>query len=154
MSGVIEAIHITAAKGGPMSVVESVEAETGHGLKGDRYHALASADPENFERRRCVTLIEAEALEAVARDYDIDIAALDTRRNLLTRGVALNHLVGVEFTVGDVHLRGAELCEPCTYLERKTAAPGLRQALIHRGGLRAEIVAGGTIRVGDAVRAG
>ncbi len=149
MRGMIEAIHITSTKGEPMTAVESIEAEMGHGLVGDRYHAKSIADPEHAERRRNVTLIEAEVLEAVARDYDINLAAIDSRRNLLTRGAALNHLVGIEFTIGAVTLRGAELCEPCAYIERKNSAPGLRNALIHRGGLRAEIIAGGTIRVGD-----
>ena len=151
MPGVVEAIHIKTQQGEPLTAVESVEAETGHGLKGDRYHALSTADPGKIKKRRNVSLIEAEALEGVARDYDIHIAAIDSRRNILTRGVALNHLVGVEFTVGDVTLRGVELCEPCAYLERKVGARNLRKSLVHRGGLRAEVVAGGTIRIGDTI---
>ena len=100
-----------------------------------------------------MTLIEIEAIEAVKRDDGIDLAAGEPRRNIVTRGVAVNHLVGKEFTIGNVRLRGTELCEPCAHVEQ-LSWKGARQALVHRGGLNAEILTGGRIRAGDAVKIG
>jgi MOSC domain-containing protein YiiM len=100
---------------------------------------------------RQVTLIEAEALEAAARDYEVAIDAAQSRRNLLVRGVPLNHLVGQEFLIGQVRLRGLRLCEPCGHLEKLTVT-GIKSALQHRGGLRAEILTDGTLHPGDCVR--
>jgi MOSC domain-containing protein YiiM len=96
-------------------------------------------------------LIEIEAVEGLERDYQIGLDPEQLRRNIVTRGIPLDHLVGAEFTVGEVRLRGTRLCEPCTHLERLTRK-GLMRAMVHRGGLRADIVAGGTIRVRDPVR--
>lgn len=102
---------------------------------------------------REITLIESEAVEAVNRDYPLRIEPIETRRNILTRGVALNHLVGREFTIGKVRLRSLRLCEPCGHLESLTRK-GVMRALLHRGGLRAQIVESGTIRVGDVISPG
>ena len=99
---------------------------------------------------REITLIEIEAVEALARENNIQIEPGVARRNLVTRGVPLNHLVGREFQVGGVRLRGTRLCEPCQYLEGLTIK-GLMAGLIHRGGLRANILSSGTIRVGDSI---
>ena len=93
------------------------------------------------------------AIEAARRDYDLDVAIEATRRNVVTRDVALNHLVGREFTVGEVRLRGVRLCEPCEHMEKLSGVAGIRKAMLHRGGLRADIVRGGTISVGDTVEA-
>jgi MOSC domain-containing protein YiiM len=101
--------------------------------------------------KRAVTLIEREAIEGARREYDVELAESETRRNLVTERVPVNHLVGKEFTVGGVRMRGYELAEPCGYLEELTRA-GVRRALIHRGGLRAEILEDGRIRRGDEVR--
>ncbi len=84
------------------------------------------------------------------RDYQIELDAGLFRRNIVTRAVPLNHLVGQEFQVGDAILRGTRLCEPCSHMEKLTRK-GVMRGLIHRGGLRAEIVSGGTIRAGDTV---
>ncbi len=119
----------------------------GGGIEGDRKNQTNAKRPEPSSE---VTLIEAEAIEAANRDYDLQFEAIQSRRNLLTRGVALNHLVGREFQVGEVRLRGILLCEPCGHLEQLTVA-GIRKALIHRGGLRAQVLKGGTIKVGDNV---
>jgi MOSC domain-containing protein YiiM len=91
-----------------------------------------------------------EAVEGLRRDYQIELDPAQSRRNIVTRGIALNHLVEQEFRVGDVVLRGTRLCEPCVHMEKLTVKGALR-GLIHRGGLRAEIVKGGTIRVGDRI---
>jgi MOSC domain-containing protein YiiM len=143
--GYLRAIQLTPNKGAALVAVESVEAIPGQGLAGDRRAKGKPTEPLNQ-----VTLIEIEALTAAARDYNLAIEPLLTRRNLVTEGVPLNHLVGVEFQVGEVVLRGIELCEPCGYLERQTF-PGIKKALLHRGGLRAEIVRGGKIQLGDRI---
>ena len=150
--GSVEAIYVASAPGAPMRSVAEVRARPGAGLEGDRYAAGAGTFSRETGSDRQVTLIEREALEAGRRDYRLEIPPEGTRRNLLTRGVYLNHLVGREFRVGEVRLRGVELCEPCDTLEKNTC-PGARRALIHRGGLRAEILAGGTLRPGDPIHA-
>ena len=94
--------------------------------------------------------MEIEALEALARDYGVQMEPSETRRNIATRGVSLNNLVGRELRVGGATLRGIELCEPCSHMTRLAGKNALR-GLVHRGGLRADIVRGGTIRVGDRV---
>jgi MOSC domain-containing protein YiiM len=98
-----------------------------------------------------MTLIEAEALEALAREHGIELSAGETRRNLTTRGISLNDLVGRRFWVGHVLCQGTRLCEPCQYLADLTRKPLLRP-LVHRGGLRADILRGGVIHTGDWVR--
>lgn len=131
---------------------EQIEAITGRGLAGDCYaEGQGAFQRGEIEPKQQVTLIEQEALDAVAADYELEISHAETRRNLLTSCVPLNHLVGREFFVGSVRLRGIELCEPCSYLEKLTF-PGIEKALRHRGGLRAEVLDGGTIRIGDAIR--
>jgi MOSC domain-containing protein YiiM len=146
------AIAIAREAKGAMESVESIEVVAGQGLVGDRYGAGIGAaqftgvrKPENE-----VTLIASEAIEAANDEFNLTIAHLDTRRNLLTAGVPLNDLVRKRFRVGQVLLRGLELCEPCGYLERRTY-PGIKAALKNRGGLRCCVVEGGEIRVGDAI---
>ena len=151
MPGKIETIHIAAHMGEPVIAVDSVEAIAGQGLAHDRIINDLIAQGKDVEPKRQVTLIEAEVIEVLRRDCGIEFSAAETRRNLCTRGVALNHLVDREFTIGDARLRGIELCEPCGVLERMSGKSGVVKGLIHRGGLYAEILEGGTIRVGDAV---
>ena len=145
----VVAIYIAARSGEPMESVSKVEAVAGKGLRGDRKFR----DPSNAMKdtpNRELTLIESESIEAVNRDYVLRLDPIETRRNVLTRGVALNHLVGKEFTVGKVRARGLELCEPCKHLEAMTRE-GIMRSLLHRGGLRAEIIQGGDIAVGDPI---
>lgn len=149
--GRIVAIYVSPAEGKPMEERGEVRALAGTGLEGDRYAALVGKFSRAAEhRKQAVTLIEREAVEAARDEYGVELDEVETRRNLVTEGVPVNHLVGREFTVGGVRMRGDELAEPCTYLESLTR-DGVRQALIHRGGLRAEILDDGPIRVGDAV---
>lgn len=147
--GTVHAIHIAPAQGAPVEARRSVVAEAGRGLRGDRYFddAGSFADRDGSD----LTLIEREVLAAVERDHGIDLEPGAHRRNVTTAGVALNHLVGERFRVGDTVCVGEELCEPCSYLERHLEREGVREALVHRGGLRARIVEGGSIAVGDAV---
>lgn len=148
-NGTVESIHIaSAAQSAPQSVGQAV-AIPGTGLEGDRY-ALKLGTFYQPTPDRELTLIEAEAIEALQRDYQVELAAGDARRNIVTRNVPLNHLVGKEFAIGDVRMRGIRLCEPCDHLQRVTGKTVIK-GLLHRGGLRAQILTPGTIRVGDAV---
>jgi len=150
--GVVAAIFVGPEAQQPMTSVAEVRAIAGHGLEGDRYSRGAGTFAAKSPNQQ-VTLIEAEALEAAARDYELEIDAGETRRNVLTRNVALNHLVGREFRIGEVRLRGLKLCEPCGHLEKLTGKQMIK-AMRHRCGLRAEILCNGPIRIGDPVIAG
>jgi GrpB-like predicted nucleotidyltransferase (UPF0157 family) len=148
-NGLVERIYIGAEATEPMTERWEVRAIDNKGLEGDRYAEGRGTFSKNAGTGRHVTLIEAEAIEAVAKDKDIKPGS--TRRNIVTRGVPLNHLVGADFRVGEVLLRGMRLCEPCNHLNRLVGDDELKTALLHRGGLRAEIIRGGRIRVNDAV---
>jgi MOSC domain-containing protein YiiM len=149
MSEVVS-IHITAEGAGPMIAVSEVRAVPGKGLEGDRYFSGSGTWSKKPGPDREVTLIESEAIEAIARDNGVEIAPGQARRNIVTKGVALNHLVGKEFRVGEVTLRGMRLAEPCGHLE-SLSKPGVKEGLVHRGGLRAQILKEGTIRNGDQI---
>jgi len=148
--GEVVSIHIAACGGAPMQAVRSARAVTGKGLEGDRYANRLGTYSQDPGSGRDVTLIESEAIEALKRDYHVELGADESRRNIVTQGISLNHFVGKEFRVGEVVLRGTRLCEPCAHMEKLTVK-GALPGLIHRGGLRTEIVKGGTIRVGDSV---
>lgn len=152
--GRLIAIHVAAEKAGRLSATAESRAVAGRGLEGDRYGKRAGTYSKRHHPGREVTLIESEALEAAARDNKLTIEPRDTRRNLLTEGVPLNHLVGRRFRVGEVLLEGVELCDPCGHMEKLSGVPGAKNALANRGGLRARIVESGTLRVGDAIRPG
>jgi MOSC domain-containing protein YiiM len=148
-SGIVESIHIASTAEGPPQSVPQAEAFPGAGLEGDRY-ALKLGTFYKPAPDHEVTLIEAEAIEALRRDYRVELASGDARRNIVTRNVPLNHLVGKEFAIGDVRIRGIRLCEPCDHLQKVTGKSVIK-GLLHRGGLRAQILTQGTIRVGDVV---
>ncbi len=147
----VQSIYVTAAAAGLMERREAAQALAGRGLEGDRYALGVGTYSKKSEPARELTLIESEALEALEREYGYRMPEGQSRRNVITRGVPLNHLVGREFLVGEARLRGIRLCEPCGHLAQLTD-PLARKGLVHRGGLRAQIVAGGLIRVGDEVR--
>jgi MOSC domain-containing protein YiiM len=147
--GVVAALMTGLERKEPMISVPEVRAIAGAGLEGDRYCRERGTFSKKLPSNQ-ITLIEAEALEAAERDYGIELTAEESRRNVLTCGVALNHLVGREFQIGEVRLRGLKLCEPCTHLQQLTAKAVLK-ALRHRGGLRAEILGGGVIKVGEKI---
>ena len=148
-SGKVESIHIAPAAKAPTHSIAEVEAVPGTGLAGDRYF-LKQGTFYKPQPDHELTLIEAEAIEAAERDYKMKMNPGEARRNVVTRGVALNHLVGREFQIGAVKLRGLRLCEPCGHLEALTGLPVIK-SLRHRGGLRAQILTQGMIRVGDKV---
>jgi hypothetical protein len=144
-SGTVAAILIADAAEGPMQRTDSVAALPGRGLDGDRYErgvGTFSAPGRGYE----LTLVEADVLDEVGLSW------ADARRNVVARGIALNALVGRQFRIGQVTCVGRRLAEPCRHLE-KLARPGLLRPLVHRGGLRADILSSGTISVGDEISA-
>jgi MOSC domain-containing protein YiiM len=153
--GSVISINIAPEAAGKMQSLSEVRAVAGQGLEGDRYFAKQGTFTDNPNTTgREVTLIESEAIDALERDYGVKIDAKDARRNIVTRGVPLNHLVGREFRVGDVKMRGVRLDEPCKHmasLVNEELKDKIRLGLMHRGGLRADILNDGVIRVGDDV---
>ncbi len=149
-SGTGESIYIASAAKEHLYPVDHAHAIPGLGLEGDRY-ALKQGTFYKPEPDYELTLIEAEAIEALKREYDLDLAPGDARRNIGTRNVPLNHLVGRELQIGDVRIRGIRLCEPCSHLQQLTVEPVIK-GLMHRGGLRAQILSDGVIHVGDSIR--
>ena len=144
----VQQIAITPTPEALPEPVDRVEVLPGQGPRGDRKFA-----PEPAERNgKDLTLIEAEALEAFTSETGIALSHQESRRNLLTRGVRLNELVGRRFRVGPVECVGVMLNEPCQHLEGLTR-PGVLRGLVHRGGLRANVIRGGVVSVGDAVEA-
>jgi hypothetical protein len=150
LRGTVEAVLLAPEAEAPLARVEEATAIAGQGLVGDRY-AVARGTFSGAGRGYELTLIEAEALEALAA-AGTAVTWEDARRNIVTRGIGLNALVGRKFTIGEVECVGRRLAEPCAHLQRLAPA-GVLRGLVHRGGLRADIISGGTIRVGDALLA-
>jgi len=144
MEGRVEGIFVTSEHGELPVAVERVRALAGRGLEGNRYFF------DEAPAGRAVTLIAAEAVEALESEHGITLEAAATRRNVLTRDIDLNALVGKRFRIGKVECAGVELCEPCAHLQSMTR-PGVIKGLAHRGGLNADILSDGDISVGDAV---
>ena len=147
--GRVTAIAIAGEAEGPMRSLPLATAIAGRGLEGDRYAARAGTFSSHSGTGRDLTLIESEALVALA-DGGAAIDPLDARRNLIVTGIDLDGLIGRRFRIGAVECSGARRCEPCAHLERLTR-PGVLRGLVHRGGLRADIIAGGEIAVGDEI---
>ena len=158
--GNVVSIHVAPEASAPMKAVTEARAVPGRGLEGDRYFAGTGFYSKTTSHGgREVTLVEIEAVDALfggvlnaeGERLGIKLAPADTRRNIATSGVPLNHLVDREFWVGAVLMRGTRLCEPCKHLDELTQR-GVMSGLIHRGGLRATMLNEGIIRVGDVVR--
>jgi MOSC domain-containing protein YiiM len=158
--GRVVSLHIAPEASAKMETVGEVRAVAGRGLEGDRYfHGTGFYSGRPSQGGREVTLIEVESVAALADGepgrppgaVGITLPPADTRRNIVTEGVPLNHLVGREFWVGAVLLQGVRLCEPCRHLDDLTR-PGVMAGLVHRGGLRARVLSDGVIRPGDLVR--
>jgi hypothetical protein len=143
LTGRVAAILTAPDAESPLVRVEHVEAVAGRGLAGDRYfdgRGTFSGPGRGYQ----LTLVEAEVLDSIGLPWE------QARRNIVTRGIALNALVGQRFTVGTVECVGRRLAEPCAHLERLTR-PGLLRPLVHRAGLRADILRDGSIATGDQI---
>ncbi len=152
MAGRIDAIYAAATTGTPLTALASATLEAGKGIVGDRYHDAAGTFPATTEETPDfeVTLIEAEEVDTFNATTGLRLSPGDLRRNLVTRGVRLNELVGTRFSVGAVVLEGVRLCEPCSHLATMVT-PAVLPGLVHRAGLRARILRGGTIMPGDPI---
>jgi hypothetical protein len=152
-SGTVEAILVAPEAEGPLHRVDSALARAGRGLEGDRYFEHRGTFSSTHSRGHDLTLIEAEVLDTLGLPAG-ELAPEEARRNIVTRGIDLNALVGRSFRLGAVECFAQRLCEPCAHLERlcsDVGKPGTLRALIHKGGLRADVLADGEVRIGDAV---
>lgn len=152
IAGTVEAIYVAPSAGEPMQPLPEVEAIAGQGLAGDRYREGTGyySNRSLADGSREITLIEAEVLEKLARGSGVRLDPSESRRNVLTRSIRVNDLIGERFHIGEVVCEGIRICEPCTYLEKLTGKRVMRP-LVHEGGLRARIVCGGTVKVGDGI---
>ena len=149
--GEVTALWVATERHGELLALPAVQLRAGAGIVGDRFFGRSGTQPG-----RNLTLIEAEAIDAVATLLGLAIPHGAPRRNVVTRGIRLNDLVGREFRIGPLRLRGVELCEPCVVLGRNLATADcprerIIRAFAGRGGLRAQVLGDGVIRVGDAV---
>lgn len=151
MNGTVRNIHIAPEQGAQPKSVDEVQAVAAAGLRGDRYFQQEGTFTERAGNE--LTLIESEALAAVERDYGIDLEPGTHRRNITTEEISLTNLIDRRFQVGHAVCLGTEFCEPCSYLERHLEQNGVREALVHRGGLPCRILDGGRIRVEDEITA-
>jgi hypothetical protein len=149
MAGVVERIAISPVKSRLPEPVESVDVLPDQGPRGDRYF-VDEPDPSRRDEGYDLTLIEAEALEAFTAETGIPLSHEESRRTVLTRGIGLNDLVGKRFRVGAVECFAVQLCEPCAHLQGLTR-DGVMRGMVHRAGLNANVVIGGTIATGDEV---
>lgn len=150
-AGTVEMIAVAAEAEATMKVVPSVETIAGHGLEGDRYARGEGTFSDPRGRGYDLTLVETEALEELAAQ-GVRLEPAEARRNIVVRDVSLDELIGKRFRVGEVECFGQRRCEPCAHLERLTQS-GVLRGLVHRGGLRADVLSSGEIRTGDRVEA-
>jgi ribosomal protein S12 len=152
MATVVEVLTASTPNS-PMKSHLRIRAVAGRGLEGDRYFLGAGTfSPPTRKPDYETTLIEKENIAAFVAESGRTFTAQDARRNVVTEGIALNDLVGREFLVGGVRLKGVRLCEPCNYLAKQTH-PEVLRGLVHKGGLRAAILTDGFIQVGDLIAA-
>jgi len=152
--GAVVSIHITPTAGTGLEPVEVAELQSGKGIVGDRYFRQQGTFSAQLEGTRDweVTLIEFEEIQGYNQSHATSWSASDFRRNIVTRGIRLNDLVGQRFSVGSALLEGIRLCEPCAYLGSLLGRE-IVKGMVHRAGLRACIVNGGEVRPGDAIEA-
>lgn len=155
MTGKVIGIYIATEAAAPMQSISEARLETGRGIAGDRYYSYLGtfSDKEKHRPSQEITLIESEQVDRFNSTTGLALDYSAPRRNVVTRGINLNDLVGVSFRVGEVTLEGLKLCEPCDHLAKLVAGEVLPH-LVHRAGLRARIVSGGIIRPDDSVIAG
>jgi MOSC domain-containing protein YiiM len=147
----VEAIFVASRHGAAMQALDAVQVKPGKGIVGDRYQGASPRKPGIN-----ITLIEAEAIALAAAELDMDISPYAPRRNIVTRGIALNDLIGRDFLIGAIHFRGIELCDPCSKLGKNLATPEkpaykIIRAFVQRGGLRAAVLSEGILRHGEEI---
>ena len=151
-TGSVVALFMVDRMSAPMKQVEQFHALAGRGIEGDRYFLGTGTYSKKPEPGRQVTLIESEVLESLKDRFGITVKPEESRRNVLTRGIEINDLVGTEFFVGTVRLRAHRITQPCLYLEKLLDQPGLYKELWDKGGISCEILSDGVIKEGDIIR--
>lgn len=149
-TGVLEHIYLCEIAGEEMREMDTAVLVEERGIEGDRYFLGTGHYSPRPHRDRQVTLIERETLDTLARDHNIVLLPEESRRNFVTRGVPLAHLVGKKFRVGETVLYGGRLNVPCMYLEELLGKP-VFQPLVNRSGLNCQIISGGQVRSGDPI---
>ena len=149
-SGKVVAIYIAPAQGEPTVHVDQAHLVPGRGIEGDRFYNSSTTSDKKTNPERELTLIESEAIEAICQEDKVSITPDQTRRNIITRGIRLNDLVGRSFLIGNIQVKGIRLCEPCDYLAGRTD-PRIKSSMAHRGGLRAQINSEGLIFTNDVI---
>ena len=152
-TGSVVALFMVDRMSAPMKQVEQFIALAGRGIEGDRYFLGTGTYSKKPEPGRQVTLIESEVLEALKDRFGITVKPEESRRNVLTRGIEINDLVGAEFLVGTVRLRAHRITQPCLYLEKLLDQPGLYKELWDNGGISCEILSDGVIKERDIITA-
>ena len=145
MGKVVE-IGITDTKGSRIKKVSEVNAFKGKGLLNDRKYR------QNNHKKSQITLIEIENINHFNKISNTNIPPIDFRRNIITKDIRLNALVGKEFFVGNVKLKAHDLCRPCKYLQEKLKRNNFIKEFLHTGGIRCEILTNGKINVGDSIK--
>lgn len=149
--GAVESLFITTAMSEPMIAKDLVQAIAGQGIEGDRYMLATGTYSKKPSPDRQLTLVEAEILDWLREEHGHTVRPEECRRNVVTRGIALNPLVGRTIAIGQTRLHVHRLCQPCRYIEKLLDQPGLYEAWWDTGGIRCEILTGGEIRLGDTV---
>jgi MOSC domain-containing protein YiiM len=149
--GAVESLFITTAMSEPMIAKDLVQAIAGQGIEGDRYLLATGTYSKKPSPDRQLTLVEAEILDWLRDEHGHTVTPEECRRNVVTRGIALNPLVGRTIAIGRTRLHVHRLCQPCRYIEKLLGQPGLYEAWWDKGGIRCEILTGGEIRLGDTV---
>ncbi len=150
--GKVIAIYIASEIATYPILVERVRAVPGRGLEGDRYFYSRGFFSNKPGPDRELTLIEIESIDRFNRDFQTEVALGDLRRNVVTQDIPLNQLVGKEFRIGEVRLKGIRLCEPCLYLANRLGNAEIMPGFKHQGGLRSQILSEGLINVDDIVQ--
>ena len=150
-TGSVVALFTVDRRAAPMKKVEQLSAIPGRGIEGDRYFLGTGTYSKSPQPGRQVTLIKSEILESLKDKFGITVKPEESRRNVLTRGIEINDLIGAEFFVGTVRLRAHRITQPCLYLEKLLDQPGLYKELWDNGGISCEILSDGVIKEGDII---
>lgn len=148
--GLVRGLHLAPRSFLPMRNCDELTLIAGHGVEGDRYAMATGFYSDKPEEGRQLTLFEEETLEALARDHGIELKPEEHRRNVTTRGVPLNHLVGRRFRIGEAVVEATRLSFPCKHIEEMTGKP-IFNPLLNRSGLNTKILRGGIVRIGDVI---
>jgi MOSC domain-containing protein YiiM len=148
--GTVEHIHIAPEAARPMVALAEAEMIMGQGIAGDRYAGKSGRYSDYPGAGRHVTIIEIEVLEDIAQSLGIALLPHESRRNLTTRSIRLNPLVGKKVQIGPVVLDVIRFCDPCVYLQTMLGKPVLKP-LVDRAGIRCDVITGGQIKVGDSI---